>query len=102
MDITEERLVKIRDVLFKSPTFESCMLSFPEDEIDPEFLLMDEYERLDYEFGEFSYTVSQVMRAHPAYNARNKRFSIEGTNSYFQLKIDKDDAVSLHIDKKTL
>ncbi|CAL2046976.1 unnamed protein product [Caenorhabditis brenneri] len=103
MDITKERLVKIRDILFKSPTFESCGLSFSSDIPDPYSVLWDPFEERDFDFRQFRLTVSRVMRVHPAYNAQTRRYQIEGTNSYFQMKISRFfDSITLHIEKKTL
>lgn len=99
IDINKERLVKIRDILFKSPTLDSFSLNFGLGEPNP----WDEDEELYFDIRPFNHAVSRVMRVHPAYNVRNRRFTIEGTNSYFQLEISRcDNLVTLHLDKRTL
>ncbi|CAL2046718.1 unnamed protein product [Caenorhabditis brenneri] len=72
VELTEDRLLKIRDILFKNPTF-------------AHFKLHDEK---DENREELSVLVKRVMGAHDAYNPQTKVYRIENSNDYIQISIE--------------
>ncbi|EGT32493.1 hypothetical protein CAEBREN_21968 [Caenorhabditis brenneri] len=71
-ELTEDRIVKIRDILFKAPDFER--FKFCDEEYD------------DRE--ELAALIDNVMGAHPAYNPRTKIYRIDDSNDYIQIFIE--------------
>ncbi|CAL2046719.1 unnamed protein product [Caenorhabditis brenneri] len=74
-DFEQDHLPKIRDILLNSSTFESCSLFYDEGTIDEERLLLE---------------TDRVMGAHTAYNSRNRRYRIDGSNDYFEFSCLRD------------
>ncbi|CAL2046974.1 unnamed protein product [Caenorhabditis brenneri] len=83
-DVTEERLEKIRDILFKSPTFESCCLMYGiKTEVGDDAL----EEHVD----ELKELVDSVMSAHKrAYSRRKLRYHIPDSNQYFKISCERE------------
>ncbi|CAL2027521.1 unnamed protein product [Caenorhabditis brenneri] len=71
-ELTEDRIVKIRDILFKAPDFERFKFYGRE---------YDDREELEV-------LTDNVMGAHPAYDPRTKIYRIEDTNDYIQIFIE--------------
>ncbi|EGT43953.1 hypothetical protein CAEBREN_08674 [Caenorhabditis brenneri] len=73
VNITEDRLMKIRDVLFKTPTFEIWKL----------------YDRNNENREELPVLIDRVMGAHDAYNSHDKVYRIENSKDYIQISIPR-------------
>lgn len=76
--ITEERIGKIRDILFKSPTFQSCSLGYCSCNSD-----MEQDEILN--------VTDRIMGAHTAYKPRNRRYQIDGSHDHFEISLNNDE-----------
>ncbi|CAL2039454.1 unnamed protein product [Caenorhabditis brenneri] len=97
LDITDDRLVKIRDILFKTPTFEFCSLSaYSEEPFPPEGYETEE----DNELDDLEYSIEEVMKHHAAYDDSNKQYRIS-KDHYFQMSLGrKNDSLRFKIEKK--
>ncbi|EGT41817.1 hypothetical protein CAEBREN_15175 [Caenorhabditis brenneri] len=84
MNITDEYLVKIRDILFKSPTFEFCSLWGSSGGDHPE---VDDGE-VDEELDELEQSVNKVMKQHAAYDASTKQYRVS-KDYYFQIDLGR-------------
>ncbi|EGT43967.1 hypothetical protein CAEBREN_16566 [Caenorhabditis brenneri] len=73
INLTEEHLLKIRDILFTSPDFEYFKIS---DEKD-----CDSRE-------EFTVLIDRVMGAHAAYDPLTKVYRIENSKDYIQISVE--------------
>ncbi|CAL2039456.1 unnamed protein product [Caenorhabditis brenneri] len=77
--ISEDRLVKIRDILFKSSKFRKCKLSFKvEDQVN-----VDENGEAIGTLREFIIVVNRIMGEHPEYNADTSCYSIPDSDEHF-------------------
>ncbi|CAL2046715.1 unnamed protein product [Caenorhabditis brenneri] len=84
VNITEDRLMKIRDILFQTPTFEIWKL----------------YDRKDKNREDLSVLVDRVMGAHAAYDPLTKVYRIENSKDYIQISIESiDRRRSVYIEK---
>ncbi|CAL2046720.1 unnamed protein product [Caenorhabditis brenneri] len=73
INLSEEHLVKIRDILFMSPDFEYFTFS---DDMEP-----DSRE-------EFTVLIDRVMGAHASYNPHTKIYRIEDSKDYIQISVE--------------
>ncbi|EGT60037.1 hypothetical protein CAEBREN_15264 [Caenorhabditis brenneri] len=82
-DFIYDIFYKIRDILFKSPTLEYCAftIDYEMDDVPGEHWEW----LLERAMDDFYGAIRRVMREHAAYNIRNSRYNIEGTNDYFEI-----------------
>ncbi|CAL2046952.1 unnamed protein product [Caenorhabditis brenneri] len=88
---------EIRDILFKSPIFEYCVFTI---ECEPNGFDDEEWERfLEEELELYIEEVDEVMGQHAAYDIRNRRYNIEGSDDYFEISCDRngEDTIKLEI-----
>ncbi|CAL2039455.1 unnamed protein product [Caenorhabditis brenneri] len=79
IDVTDDHLVKIRDILFKSPNFESCTL-------------FSSGADAEEELEDFTRAVNRVMQEHhKEYNIHKKRYLVENSKDYFQISCYVDE-----------
>ncbi|CAL2046717.1 unnamed protein product [Caenorhabditis brenneri] len=83
VNITEDRLMKIRDVLFKTPTFGIWKL----------------YDRNNENREDLPVLIDRVMGAHDAYNSHDKVYRIENSKDYVQISIPRLRNYQLRIEK---
>ncbi|EGT42987.1 hypothetical protein CAEBREN_13879 [Caenorhabditis brenneri] len=79
--ISVDRLIKIRDILFKSPKFSNCtLLSKIEDQVN-----VDENGEEITPLRAFVILINRIMGEHPEYNAVTRRYSIPDSDEYFSV-----------------
>ncbi|EGT57314.1 hypothetical protein CAEBREN_02953 [Caenorhabditis brenneri] len=79
--ITEDRLVKIRDILFKSPKFSNCtLLSKIEDRVN-----VDENGEEITPLRAFVILINRIMGEHPEYDAGTRCYSIPDSDEHFSV-----------------
>lgn len=83
LKLTEDHLVKIREILFKTPTFESFEI----------------FDRKSDRREKLSVLTDRVMSAHSAYNPDTKVYHIENSKDYIQISIKGVDNVRLSIQR---
>ncbi|EGT43964.1 hypothetical protein CAEBREN_21977 [Caenorhabditis brenneri] len=71
VELTENRLTKIRDILFKTPTFAHFEFRDEKDENREDLPVL----------------IDRVMGAHDAYNSHDKVYRIENSKDYIQISI---------------
>ncbi|EGT41824.1 hypothetical protein CAEBREN_09788 [Caenorhabditis brenneri] len=96
--ITEDRLVKMRDILFKSPIFEYCLMCF--ESKAPREPVPWESDEEDWDMDDLLSSVDRVMGAHTAYNPDGRKYKINVSNEHFRIEITReDDALIFEIRK---
>ncbi|CAL2046716.1 unnamed protein product [Caenorhabditis brenneri] len=84
INLTEDRLMKIRDILFKSPNF--TYFDFSDDK---------KYDSLEV----FTALIDRIMGEHDAYDPLTKVYRIENSKDYIQLSFDVFDFYKFRIER---